>query len=45
MSHFQKTNILTHPFASSMLCPSLQEERGEDRLRSWGELLKKKTLS
>jgi len=36
MPHFQRINILTHPFASAMLFPSLHEERGEGRLRTSG---------
>jgi len=36
VSHFHWPNILTHPVASAMLCPSLREERGEVRLRTSG---------
>jgi len=33
---FHWINILIHPVASAMLCPSLREERGEGRLRTSG---------
>ena len=29
--------VLTHPFASAMLFPSLCKERGKVRWRTWGE--------
>jgi hypothetical protein len=31
MSYLLLINILTHPIASAMLCPSLRVERGEDQ--------------
>lgn len=37
MVHFQWPNIPTQPVASSMLCPSLREERGDVRKLTEGE--------
>jgi hypothetical protein len=37
MLYFKNSIFLTHPFASAMLFPSLREERGNVRLRMWGE--------
>ena len=39
------SNILTHPIASAMLCPSLLVERGEGRLRTSGGVIKNITLN